>query len=62
MKGRNMTSTLVHDELKKLREENQQMKMLLDDLKAEFAAVYAETPPVFQGRWARVARLLGVEA
>lgn len=37
------------------------LQMLLDDLKTEFAAVYTKTPPVFQGRWVRVARMLGVE-
>ena len=35
-------------------------RMRLDDIRAEFEAVYRETPPVFQVRWERVARLLGV--
>lgn len=35
-------------------------KLLLDDVRAEFRAVYEKVPPVFQGQWYRVAKLLGV--
>jgi len=36
-------------------------KLLLDDVRAEFAAVYSKVPPVFQTQWYTLAVLLGVE-
>ena len=35
-------------------------ELLLEDVRAEFAAVYNETPEIFQVQWERVAKLLGV--
>ena len=36
-------------------------KLWLDDVRAEFAAVYSKVPPVFQAQWYTLAVLLGVK-
>lgn len=36
-------------------------KLWLDDVRAEFAAVYSKVPPIFRPQWYTLAVLLGVE-